>query len=269
VHKTISSSRNQHVTEALRLRKRRGRTTSNRIIVDGAREIMRAVNAGVEFIEVFFCAELCTTEECGLAMSALSSTPATVLHVTEEVFHRIAYGQRAEGIVGIAVTPSRILEDILLPPNPLVLVLERVEKPGNLGAVVRSADGAGVHAVILAEPQTDLFNPNAIRASLGTIFTLCVRSATNETTLAWLREHQFNILVSLVDGQQNYTDLDLTGPTAFVLGNEATGLSPFWIDLDATPVQLPMRGAADSLNVSATAAVLAYEALRQRAAQVG
>lgn len=263
--KTISSLRNPHVIEALRLRERRGRINRSRIIVDGAREIMRAVTAGVEFVEVFFCSDLCNSEECHLAMSTLSSTSSTILDVTPNVFHRIAYGQRAEGIVGIAVTPRGVLDDIPLPPNSLVLVLEGLEKPGNVGAVVRSADGAGVHAVILADPQTDLYNPNTIRASLGTIFTCYVRTASNESVLAWLQKHQFHILVTLVDGLQIYTEQDFTGPTALVLGSEASGLSPFWKEAEVTPIRLPMRGAADSLNVSATAAVLAYEAQRQRA----
>jgi len=147
---------------------------------------------------------------------------------------------------------------------PLVAVLEGVEKPGNVGAVLRSADAAGVSAVILADPRTDLYNPNAIRASLGTIFTMPVCEAAGGDVLARLREHKYSILAARVDGAVPYTEVDYRRPTAIVLGSEAEGLSPIWSGDDIRAVRLPMRGAADSLNVSVTAAVLFYEALRQR-----
>jgi TrmH family RNA methyltransferase len=145
-----------------------------------------------------------------------------------------------------------------------VAVLEGVEKPGNVGAVLRSADAAGVSAVILADPRTDLYNPNAIRASLGTIFTMPVCEAASGDVLARLREHECMILAARVDGAVPYTEVDYRRPTAIVLGSEAAGLSPIWTGDDIRAVRLPMRGVADSLNVSVTAAVLFYEALRQR-----
>jgi TrmH family RNA methyltransferase len=147
---------------------------------------------------------------------------------------------------------------------PLIAVLEGVEKPGNVGAVLRSADAAGVSAVILADGRTDLYNPNAIRASSGTIFSMPVCEATSSDVLAWLRERGFRIAAARVDGSVPYTKVDYRGPTAIVLGSEATGLSPIWSGNDIQAVRLPMLGAADSLNVSVTAAVLFYEALRQR-----
>jgi len=143
-------------------------------------------------------------------------------------------------------------------------VLERIEKPGNVGAVVRSADGAGVSAVILADAVTDLYNPNAIRASLGMIFTLPVCSTTTHEALAWLRKQSLQVLAARVDGAVPYTEIDYTLPTAIVLGSEATGLGDGWRAEGVTAVRLPVHGKADSLNVSATAAVLFYEALRQR-----
>jgi TrmH family RNA methyltransferase len=145
-----------------------------------------------------------------------------------------------------------------------VAVLEKIEKPGNIGAVVRSADAAGVSAVIVADAAGDLYNPNAIRASLGTIFTLPVCAASSAETIAWLRKQKFKIFAARVDGAMDYAACDFAGPCAFILGNEAEGLSGDWHSDDITSIRLPMRGAADSLNVSATAAVLFYEALRQR-----
>jgi TrmH family RNA methyltransferase len=148
----------------------------------------------------------------------------------------------------------------------LVAVLEGVEKPGNLGAVLRSADAAGVSAVIVADGRTDLYNPNAIRASLGTIFTMPLCEAAGGDVLAWLRERRFSILAARVNGAVPYTAVDYRGPTAIVLGSEAAGLSSIWTGDDIQAVRLPMLGAADSLNVSTAAAVLFYEALRQRSA---
>jgi TrmH family RNA methyltransferase len=148
--------------------------------------------------------------------------------------------------------------------HPLVVVLEGVEKPGNLGALLRSADAAGVSALVLADSRVDLYNPNAIRASLGTIFSLPVCEAASGEVLAWLQQHELQIFAARVDGSVPYTERDYRGPTAFVLGAEATGLTSAWNAPDITAIHLPMRGIADSLNVSATAAVLFYETLRQR-----
>jgi TrmH family RNA methyltransferase len=160
--------------------------------------------------------------------------------------------------------PPARLEDLVLGDDPLVAVLERVEKPGNVGAVLRTADAAGVSALIVADPQTDLYNPNTIRASLGTIFTLPVAQATAEETLSWLRSRRLTVFTARVDATRPYTAADFRGPAAIVLGSEAEGLTSVWSGAEIQAVSLPMRGAADSLNVSATAAVLFYEALRQR-----
>jgi TrmH family RNA methyltransferase len=189
-------------------------------------------------------------------------------------------------VLGVAEMPRPTLESLTLgwdgtsfkgwggsstatpttPQNPLVAVLEGIEKPGNVGAVLRSADAAGLSAVIVAAPRTDLYNPNAIRASLGTIFTMRVCEAASSEALAWLRQRKFTILAARVDGSVSYTEADYRGPTAIVLGSEAEGLSPMWTGDDIAAVRLPMLGAADSLNISATAAVLFYEAMRQRGA---
>lgn len=171
--------------------------------------------------------------------------------------------------MAVAAIPPHGLGDIVLPNNPLVAVLEGVEKPGNIGAVLRSADAAGVSALVLADPRTDLYNPNAIRASLGTIFSLPAAVASAEDSLAWLRTKGLQIVAARVEGSAIYTEIDYRRPMAIVLGSEADGLSPLWTADDIRAIRLPMLGAADSLNVSATAAVLFYEALRQRTALGG
>ena len=263
--KTITSLKNPRVQSALKLRGRRSRARQGRIVVDGARELLRALEAGLDLTEVFVCPPLCQSVECRRARSRLEETDTRLIDVTPDVFAKLAYGKRAEGVVGVAAMPRRELAELALPDRPLVAVMEGPEKPGNVGAVIRSADAAGVSALVVADRRTDLFNPNAIRASLGTIFTLPVCEATGPETLAWLRDRGMNILAARVDGETAYSDIDFSGATALVLGGEVAGLSPLWRAGDITGIRLPMLGVADSLNLSATAAVLFYEALRQRA----
>ncbi|HEU0242589.1 MAG TPA: TrmH family RNA methyltransferase, partial [Candidatus Limnocylindrales bacterium] len=179
---------------------------------------------------------------------------------------RLGYGERSEGVVATVRIPDTSLAALTgaLPPDPLVVVLEAVEKPGNLGAVLRSADAAGADAVILANPRTDLFNPNAIRASLGTVFAVPVAAGGAAAVRAWLESAGMRVLAARVEAAIPYTEADLRGPVALVLGSEADGLTEAWTGGDVTAVSLPMLGVADSLNVSVTAAVLLYEARRQR-----
>lgn len=261
----ITSIHNPRIKDAVRLRDRRHRRKQGRTLIDGARELARAIAAGVALREAFVCPSLCSGAECQEAVRRLSDCGAEVFEVSEAVFEKLAFGERAEGVLGVADIPQPTLDGLVLPSNPLVAVLEGVEKPGNIGAVLRSADGAGLSALIAADPRTDLFNPNAIRASLGTIFTMPVCEASSEDTLAWLVRQGVHVVAARVDGSVPYTEVDYRGPTAIVLGNEADGLTTAWSAEVVTAVRLPMLGAADSLNVSAAAAVLFYEARRQRA----
>ena len=238
----------------------------------------------MKLVEAFVCEPLCVGDDAKQLLAALPQASGDVWRVGPAVFERLAFGQRVEGVLGVGEMPKPTLADLsascgagvspawvagtATPQSssaaPLVAVLESVEKPGNVGAVLRSADAAGVSAVIVADGRTDLYNPNAIRASMGTIFTMPVCEATSNDALAWLRERNFTIVAARVDGSMPYTEVDYRGPTAIVLGGEAPGLSPIWTGEGITAVSLPMLGAADSLNVSVTAAVLFYEALRQR-----
>ncbi|MBU4271550.1 MAG: RNA methyltransferase [Planctomycetes bacterium] len=269
----ITSIQNPRVKNAVRLRDRRHREKQGRILIDGSRELLRAIDAGVKLLETFVCRPLRENEDSQRLLAALPRSGGEVLEVSEAVFEKLAFGRRTEGVLGVAETPRNTLDSLSLrwggsstaaPTFPLVAVLEGVEKPGNVGAVLRSADAAGVSALITADPRTDLYNPNAIRASLGTIFTMPVCEATSDDALAWLRKNGFRIFAARVDSAVDYTEEDYRGPTAIVLGSEAEGLSSLWTGDDVRAVRLPMLGAADSLNVSAAAAVLFYEALRQR-----
>jgi len=264
--RSISSLHNPRVKAASRLRDGRHRARERRFLVDGLREIHRARDAGIELVEVFVCLERCSRTRQRDVASLLGDLEGERFDVTPEVFDKLAFGDRAEGIVAVARTPDRRLGEIDLPPAPLVAVIEGIEKPGNLGAVVRSADAAGLDAVVLADCRTDLVNPAAIRASLGTILTHPVCEATSQETLDWLTSRDVPIYAARVDGAVPYTAIDFRPGGAIVLGSEADGLSDVWTGRMVTAVRLPMHGVADSLNISATAAVLFYEALRQRTA---
>jgi TrmH family RNA methyltransferase len=260
----ITSLQNPRVKNAVKLRDRRQREKQSRIVIDGAREISLAIRSGVRLLDALVCQPLCQTSESQNALAQLARTEAAICHVSPEVFAKVAFGSRAEGLVAIAEAPRIGLAGVRLPAAPLVAVIEGVEKPGNVGAVLRSADGAGVSAVVVADGGTDLYNPNAIRSSLGTIFALPLCAATTGETLAWLREREVQIFAARVDATQIYAQVDFRRGAAIVLGSESAGLSAAWQAGDITPIKLPMLGAADSLNVSAAAAVLFYEALRQR-----
>jgi TrmH family RNA methyltransferase len=197
-------------------------------------------------------------------LEGLRGRDVPIQTTSEAVFAKLAFGERSEGLVAIVRIPSLELDAVALPADPLVAVVEGVEKPGNLGAILRTADGAAVDAVVAASPRTDLFNPNAIRASAGTIFSIPLAAADTSDVLAWLRGGGLRIVAARVDAPQRYTDVDLTGPLALVVGAEAEGLGDAWSAADIVAVHLPMLGVADSLNVSVSAAILFYEARRQR-----
>ncbi|HEX2756323.1 MAG TPA: RNA methyltransferase [Candidatus Limnocylindrales bacterium] len=259
----ITSLTNPRVKAAVRLRDRREREATGLTIVDGAREILRALDAGVRVESAFLAEDLLRTPDAHAAADRLRHRPTT-LAASPAVLAKVAFGERSDGIVAIVATPRIGLADLVLADEPLIVVIEGVEKPGNLGAVLRTADGAGAQAVIAADPRTDPFNPNAIRASLGTIFAIPVVSATSRETIDWLAERGIRPVATIVDAPTDYAAADLRGPLAIVLGSEAAGLSAEWHDPRVTPIAIPMHGIADSLNVSIAAAIVLYEAVRQR-----
>ena len=237
------------------------------MIIDGQRAIERAHAGKFELRELFLSdahwAQL--SDEQHRWLSALASDGVDQFSLPEALLQRIGYGGRADQWVATAEAPVQALGGLSLRDQPLIAVLECVEKPGNLGAVLRSADATGVHALIVADGQTDLYNPNAIRASLGTIFSVPLFAASTPEVIEWLRAREITTFVARVDGSQNYDLADFRQSTAIVLGSEAMGVSAAWKSDEWQGIRLPMRGQADSLNVSNTAAVIFYEAVRQRA----
>jgi RNA methyltransferase, TrmH family len=261
----ITSRHNPRFREALALRDTRHRRRSGRILVDGAREVGRAMSAGHRALEAWVAHERIRSAEAREVLAGLESAGADVVDVSPDLLARLAYGDRDDGLVAIFPLPATDLGRLELPGAPLLGVVVDLEKPGNLGAVMRSADGAGVDGLIVADPASDPWSPNAIRASLGTIFSLRVAVCTSEEARDDLARRGIRIVAADPEGEQEYGRVDLTGPMAIVLGAEATGLPDAWRGDDVVRARIPMHGVADSLNVAASAAILFYEARRQRA----
>ena len=258
----ISSGQNPKIKELLALQeKSRERRRAGLFVVEGRRELEHCLSAGFVPDTVFICPEIYYPSPQGVQPFPEGTK---VFEVSRNVYEKIAYREGTEGIIAEIRYKERKLEDIKLGENPLVIVLESVEKPGNLGAVLRSADAAGADAVIICDPLTDLYNPNLIRASIGAVFTRQVVAASSEETISWLEGNGIQILTAQLQDSSLYYDTPMTGPTAIVMGTESTGLSDIWRKAADKHIRIPMLGSLDSLNVSVSAAILLYEALRQR-----
>lgn len=231
-------------------------------IIEGLREISRANVYKINIKTIFWCPEIGTKESSDFIEGIKHTTE--IIEVTSRVFSRIAYRENIDGLIALAESREQRLEDIEPGINPLILVLESLEKPGNLGAVLRSADAAGVTAVIVCDPGTDIYNPNTIRSSLGCIFSMKVIVCGSESALRFLQNRGIKIFSAALQDAVPYTEADFRCPSAIVLGSEARGLSHAWrVNADKI-IRIPMFGVADSLNVSVSAAILVYEAVRQR-----
>lgn len=260
---TITSARNPKIKALLALQeKSKARREEGLFVVEGRRELAHCVAAGFRVRTLFVCPTVFDGNPADLFPGG--APVPDVVEVPEEVYRRIAYREGTEGIIAEVFAKERRLEDLVLSERPLVVVLEAVEKPGNLGAVLRSADAAGADAVILCDPATDLYNPNLIRASIGSVFTRQVAVATTEETIAWLRARGIAILTAQLQDSVPYYDSDMRRGTALVMGTEATGLTPAWREAADRHIRIPMLGRLDSLNVSVSAAILLFEAVRQR-----
>lgn len=264
----ITSHQNPRIKQAIRLHSSRGRQTQGRIIVFGTREVVRASAAGVKFDELFVSGSE-PAEFVNRLQADLEAPDTRVVQVDEAVFSKLAFGDRTDGVVGTAQRPNTELETLSVDPDDavapsLVVVLQAIEKPGNLGAIYRTADACGAAAVMCADPLTDVFHPNAIRSSTGTVFQVPTACASSSQVQQWLTDHHYHVVTAMPQNATDYFQADLSGRLAIVLGNEANGLDRQWQREGYTPAMLPMHGIADSLNVSVTASVMLYEAMRQR-----
>ena len=252
----ITSKTNPKIKNIIKLEKASERREQNRILIEGRREIERAVACGFEVDTLFVCPDL--------AKDGAGITARSVEEVSLEVFEKIAYREGSDGLLAVAIPKYADLQAFKLKKNPLIIVLETVEKPGNLGAVMRTADAAGVDAVIIADPRTDLYNPNAIRASVGCIFSVPLFACSSEECIKWLKDNKITIYCTYLKASIDYLDADFKKASAIVMGTEATGISQQWVDAADQNIIIPMNGIADSLNVSVTTAIVTFEAIRQR-----
>lgn len=262
---TITSPANPRVKALLALRRRRTRELERRTLVEGFEELGLALEAGVVPDELYYCPELMGQEALAAGLvDRAGSLGAELVQLSRAAFEKAAYREGPDGFLAVVATMARRCADLDLPDNPLVLVCEGVEKPGNLGAMLRTADAAGVDAVIAVDPVTDWGNPNTVRASKGTVFSVPVASDTAAATTDWLREHGIPLVAATPDTGTTHTQVGYRGPVAIAVGAEKTGLTEELIAAADHRVRIPMVGRANSLNVATSAAIIVYEAVRQR-----
>jgi len=260
----ITSRQNPKIKVVMQLRKRKARDELRLMLIEGYEELTMAVKSSVAIQQVFYCPEL-MLEAAQVALLG-QIAHAEHIEVSRDIFEKIAYRESPDGWLAVAPELSARLANVQLPPSKaaLVIICESVEKPGNLGAILRTADAVGADAVIAADPITDWSNPNIVRASKGAVFSVPVASAATEELLAWLKANNITILAATPDTNTQYTSVDLQKSVAIAVGTEKYGLTSKWFDAAEHKVRIPMKGKIDSLNVATSAAIIAYEVLRQR-----
>lgn len=267
----ITSAQNPKLKEVmLLLEKSKDRRTKGLFVVEGVREVAACIRNGYKLKSLFFNSSILSSRQMEDLLNQSSDSPSEIslFSLSAQAYSKIAYRENTEGVVAVVGQKRIGLDDISFGKrwsNPLVLVVESVEKPGNLGALLRTADACGIDAVLVCDPLTDLYNPNLIRSSLGGIFTNQVVACSNEEALKWLQKNNITIFTAQLQDSEWYYDTDMVQPAAIVMGTESTGLTDFWRSAANAKIKIPMLGELDSLNVSVSAAVLCYEAVRQRA----
>jgi len=260
----ITSIQNPRLKQVVKLRKRANREEVGLVLVEGYRELRRALENGWKPTSLFICRECFLGENEDEVIGMCERAGAELIECEKPAFEKIAYRERPEGLLAVGPCPHRTLAEIPLDRTPLILITQSIEKPGNLGTMLRSADAAGASGVIVCDRKTDVYNPNVVRASIGTLFSLPVAEADTPAVLEWLAAHQIQAVSTSPHARPEYTEVDFTRPTAIVVGTEQYGLSSEWVSEQGVTVRIPMLGQADSLNVSAAATILLFEAVRQR-----
>ena len=258
----ITSLQNPSIKQIVKLSKSRERREQQLFVLEGARELSLALQAGYDITEVYLCREMFAQSKYPDVLESLP--PEIITEISPAVFAKIAYRENSDGLVALAKPRFHRLEDLALSENPFLIILESVEKPGNLGAVLRTADAAGADAVIICDPLTDLYNPNVIRSGVGGLFTVPTAVCTSSEALQWLIERGINVFAAELQAAEFYQNIDFRKPSAIVMGTEAEGLTDFWLQNATKRIKIPMRGKIDSLNVSVSTAILTFEAMRQR-----
>ncbi|MBP5171852.1 MAG: RNA methyltransferase [Bacteroidales bacterium] len=259
----ISSWQNPKIKQLVRLQaKARERREQQLVVVEGAREITIALNNGYVPEQLFVCEEVYAKSDYQDLLPRLSESRCVGL--TRAVFEKLAYREGSDGVLALLRPKSHRLDDLKLSANPFLIVLEAVEKPGNLGAILRTADAARADAVIVCDPLTDIYNPNVVRSSIGCLFSVPVAVCSSQEALTWMHERGIKAYAAELQAASWYHHQDFRQPSAVVMGTEADGLSAFWLQNADARIKIPMRGLIDSLNVSVSTAILTFEAMRQR-----
>lgn len=259
----ITSFRNPKIKNFQNLQKSKERKEQGLFVIEGLKEIEKASESGYSFDSVFYCPDF-NPEQTVLNLKGINMDATKIYTVSKEIYCKIAYRENCCGVIVWAKTKKLALADLKVENKPLYLVVESVEKPGNLGALLRTADAAGLDGVIVCDNKTDVFNPNVIRSSIGCLFTVPLAVDTSENVINWLKSAGVSIYSAALSASVPYHTIDFKHASAIVMGTEATGLSDIWLKASDQNIIIPMRGMADSMNVSTSAAVLVYEALRQR-----
>lgn len=258
--KQIISIQNPFIKSLVLLQeKAKSRKQTGTFLIEGVREISIAIKGGYTIETILFLPELISENQ-----TKKIATNAELIEISKEVYQKLAYRDTTEGILAVAKTKSMQLTDLKLSKNPLILVAEAPEKPGNIGALLRTADAANLDAVIIANPKSDLYNPNIVRSSVGCLFTNQIATGTTSEIITFLKDRQINIYCATLQNSTSYHNQDYTKPTALVVGTEATGLTEDWRLASNQNIIIPMQGEIDSMNVSVAAAILIFEAKRQR-----
>jgi len=263
----ITSFSNPKIKDVVKLRERRERTKTGLTVIDGIREVEAAIKAGVEVTDIFICPALYEGQIQGdvdAIVQGVDFQKVEIFEVTKEIFGKICFGERSEGILVLVRAKVKTIKDLKVKKNPIFMLIESVEKPGNLGAILRTCDASGIDALLVCDPATDIYNPNVIRASLGTVFNVDVIAGSTEEIAGFLKSHKIKVVAATPAGKKNYTTLDFRVGVALAVGSEKDGLSKFWLEAADEKAFIPMKGQADSLNTSVAAALMAYEVLRQR-----
>jgi len=252
----LNSFQNPKIKNVIKLHEAKYRKKQGLFLIEGEREIEMAVKTGVKLQTLFYCP--------ALAKSLLAMDEKIIFEVSKKIFEKISFRENPDGFLAVAKTFEHKLVDIKLSNQPLVLMAESIEKPGNLGAIARTAEAVGLDAIILIDPKVEVYNPNVIRASQGAIFDITVVKSSKEEILKWCQKNKIQIIVTTSKAEKIYTEIDYKKPTAIVVGSEDKGLSQRWLSLSNETVRIPIRGKITSLNVSVATAVVLYEAVRQR-----
>ena len=259
--KQITSAQNPYIKSLLLLQeKAKARKQTGTFLIEGKREILLAIKGGYRIETLLFYPELISENE----INKLVQNTTDLIEINKDIFEKLAYRESTEGVIAVANSKSFSLSDLKLNENPLLLIAEAPEKPGNIGALLRTADAANLDAVIIANPKGDLYNPNIVRSSVGCLFTNQIATGTTSEIIAFLKERKINVYCATLQNSTSYHTQDYTMPSALVVGTEATGLSQEWREAATQNIIIPMQGEIDSMNVSVAAAILIFEAKRQR-----